>query len=103
MYIDYLKQTGVENIQIIAVNLEELENADLLSGELATLLSGKYIQIDMLPFSFRENYEATKESGKSKKEIFDSYLRYGSFPYVAYLENDEKVINQYTEGIYNLS
>ena len=38
---------------------------------------------------------------KSKREIFDSYLRYGSFPYVAYLENDEKVINQYIEGIYN--
>ena len=158
MYIDHLKQIGVEDSQIISVNLEELENADLLdytalynhitsklvpdknnyifidevqkcsefekavdslfikkncdvyitgsnayllSGELATLLSGRYIQIDMLPFSFKEYYEATKESGKGKREIFDSYLRYGSFPYVAYLENDEKVINQYIEGIYN--
>ncbi|MBO5369534.1 MAG: ATP-binding protein, partial [Clostridia bacterium] len=158
LYIDHLKQSGVEDSQIISVNLEELENADLLdytalynhitsklvsdknnyifidevqkcsefekavdslfikkncdvyitgsnayllSGELATLLSGRYIQIDMLPFSFKEYYEATKESGKSKREIFDSYLRYGSFPYVAYLENNEKVINQYIEGIYN--
>ncbi len=158
LYIDYLKQTGVENSQIISVNSQELENADLLdykalysyitsklvpdksnyifidevqkcsefekavdslfikkncdvyitgsnayllSGELATLLSGRYVQIDMLPFSFKEYYEATKESGKSKGEIFDSYLKYGSFPYVAYLENNEKVINQYIEGIYN--
>ena len=50
------------------------------------MLSGRYIQIDMLPFSFKEYYEATKESGRSKGEIFDTYLRYGSFPYVAYLE-----------------
>ncbi|MBQ2743727.1 MAG: ATP-binding protein [Oscillospiraceae bacterium] len=158
LYIDHLKQTGIDNSQIISVNLEKLENADLLdykalynyitsklvhdknnyifidevqkcsgfekavdslfikkncdvyitgsnayllSGELATLLSGRYIQIDMLPFSFKEYYEATKESGKSKREIFDRYLRYGSFPYVAYLENNEKIINQYIEGIYN--
>lgn len=76
-------------------------NAYLLSGELATLLSGRYIQIDMLPFSFKEYYDAVKENGKSKAEIFDSYLKYGSFPYVAYLENDEKIISQYIEGIYN--
>lgn len=76
-------------------------NAYLLSGELATLLSGRYIQIDMLPFSFKEYYEATKGNGKSKHEIFDSYLRYGSLPYVAYLENNEKIINQYIEGIYS--
>ena len=72
-----------------------------MSGELATLLSGRYIQIDMLPFSFKEYYEAVKENGKTKREIFDCYLKYGSFPYVAYLENDEKVISQYIEGIYN--
>ena len=76
-------------------------NAYLLSGELATLLSGRYVQIDMLPFSFKEYYEATKESGKTKKELFNTYLKYGSFPYVSYLENDEKVIDQYIEGIYN--
>ena len=76
-------------------------NAYLLSGELATLLSGRYIRIDMLPFSFKEYYEATKESGKSKQELFDAYLRYGSFPYVAYLENDENIISQYIEGVYN--
>ncbi len=76
-------------------------NAYLLSGELATLLSGRYVQIDMLPFSFKEYYEATKSCGKSKSELFDAYLRYGSFPYVAYLENDEQIKTQYIEGIYN--
>lgn len=158
LYIGYLKQTGVKDSQIISVNLEDLENADLLdykalynyikeklvqdkmnyifidevqkcsgfekavdslfikkncdvyitgsnayllSGELATLLSGRFIQIDMLPFSFKEYYEATKSNGKSKMELFSSFLKHGSFPYVAYLENDEKVINQYIEGIYS--
>lgn len=158
LYIDYLRKMGTEDRQIISINLEDLENADLLdykalysyikeklvpdkmnyvfidevqkcvgfekavdslfikkncdvyitgsnayllSGELATLLSGRYIRIDMLPFSFKEYYEATKESGKSKQELFDAYLRYGSFPYVAYLENDEKIISQYIEGVYN--
>lgn len=158
LYIDYLRKMGTEDRQIISINLEDLENADLLdykalysyikeklvpgkmnyifidevqkcvgfekavdslfikkncdvyitgsnayllSGELATLLSGRYIRIDMLPFSFKEYYEATKEIGKSKQELFDAYLRYGSFPYVAYLENDEKIISQYIEGVYN--
>lgn len=158
LYIDYLRKMGTDDGQIISINLEDLENADLLdykalynhikdklvpdkmnyvfidevqkcvgfekavdslfikkncdvyitgsnayllSGELATLLSGRYIQIDMLPFSFKEYYEATKKSGKSKQELFDAYLRYGSFPYVAYLENDEKIISQYIEGVYN--
>lgn len=158
LFIGHLKQNGVDDSQIISVNLEDLENADLLeykalynyiksklnpdkqnyifidevqkcagfekavdslfikkncdvyitgsnayllSGELATLLSGRYVEIDMLPFSFKEYYEATKSSGKTKKELFDNYLKYGSFPYVAYLENDEKIIHQYIEGIYN--
>lgn len=158
LYINYLKQIGTEDRQIISINLEDLENSDLLdykalysyikeklvsgktnyifidevqkcagfekavdslfikkncdvyitgsnayllSGELATFLSGRYIEIDMLPFSFKEYYEATKESGKNKQALFDTYLKYGSFPYVAYLENNEKIINQYIEGVYN--
>ncbi len=76
-------------------------NAYLLSGELATLLSGRYIQIDMLPFSFKEYYEAVKQNGKTRNEIFARYLKYGSFPYVSYLGEDEKITNQYIEGIYN--
>ena len=76
-------------------------NAYLLSGELATLLSGRYIEIDMFPFLFKEYYEATKATGKSKNELFSEYLKCGSFHYAAYLDNDEKIINQYIEGIYN--
>lgn len=74
-------------------------NAYMLSGELATLLSGRYITIDMLPLSFREYCEAT--GGSDMKQAFNDYLRFGSFPYVAMLEQDEAIIKSYIDGIYN--
>lgn len=74
-------------------------NAYMLSGELATLLSGRYITIDMLPLSFKEYCEAT--GGNDTKQAFNDYLRFGSFPYVAMLEKDESVIKSYIDGIYN--
>jgi hypothetical protein len=74
-------------------------NAIMLSGELATLLSGRYIEISMLPLSFLEYYELTE--GKDIKSSFNDYLKYGSFPYVANLEKKDTVIRTYIEGIYN--
>ncbi|PKM93097.1 MAG: ATPase, partial [Firmicutes bacterium HGW-Firmicutes-1] len=76
-------------------------NAYMLSGELATLLSGRYITIDMLPLSFREYYEAKKDTGNSKKELFNDYMKWGSFPYLATIEKNPNVIHPYIEGIYN--
>lgn len=74
-------------------------NAWLLSGELATLLSGRYVEINMLPLSFRE-YCEIKGSG-NQDVLLASYLRYGGLPYVAGLENIEDKIDTYLEGIYN--
>lgn len=76
-------------------------NAFMLSGELATLLSGRYITVDMLPFSFREYYESSMSQRKSKQECFHEYLRFGSFPYVADLPRQDSDIFPYLEGIYN--
>lgn len=76
-------------------------NAYLLSSELATFLSGRYVTIDMLPFSFAEYCESINDDTKSKKEMFNNYLRYGSFPYVASLGDNENVIYPYIDGIYN--
>lgn len=67
-------------------------NAYMLSGELATLLSGRYIKIDMLPLSFKEFFSHSNLS-------FNNYLKYGSFPYIA-MNLDENV-NDYLDGIYN--
>ena len=74
-------------------------NAYLLSGELATLLSGRYIEIKMLPLSFAEFYALN--SGGDKETMFAEYMKKGGLPYIATLGNDSDMINTYLEGIYN--
>ena len=74
-------------------------NAYLLSGELATLLSGRYIEIKMLPLSFAEFYEL--KSGGDKEVLFAEYMKNGGLPYVTVLGNDSDKIDTYLEGIYN--
>jgi predicted AAA+ superfamily ATPase len=76
-------------------------NAFMLSGELATLLSGRYITIDMLPFSFKEYCTAVAGNSKTVRELFNDYLRFGSFPYVALLERSDAFVAPYVDGIYN--
>ena len=157
LYIDYLKETGVSEEQIISINLEDVDyehllnykalhtyvkdrlckdkytyvfidevqqcpgfekavdslfikknvdvyitgsNAHMLSGELATLLSGRYVEIRMLPLSFAEylDFEGAEDHIKAK---FNDYLHFGSFPYVAMLQKDKTVIRNYIDGIYN--
>lgn len=73
-------------------------NAYILSSDLSTLLSGRYIEISMLPLSFKEVYE---EKGGDKEEVFNQYLKYGGFPYLTAISLDEEQTNMYLEGIYN--
>lgn len=75
-------------------------NAYMLSGELATLLSGRYIEIPMLPLSFKEYVSATGSEGDLSK----AYLRYiqgSSFPYALELDGQQKEIRDYLDGIYH--
>ena len=72
-------------------------NAHMLSGELATLLSGRYIEIKMLPLSFKEYHEL---SDGNIKEDFNKYYINGGFPYTTKLF-DNFIINDYIDGIYN--
>ena len=74
-------------------------NANMLSGELATLLSGRYIEISMLPLSFSEYLEFTE--GKDIRSSFNNYLKFGSFPYVAGLEKSDNIVRTLIDGIYN--
>ena len=74
-------------------------NAYLLSGELATLLSGRYVEIRMLPLSFRE-YCELKGSGE-KDTLFSEYMRYGALPYIATMNSPDEKADAYLEGIYN--
>ncbi|MCL2362423.1 MAG: ATP-binding protein [Defluviitaleaceae bacterium] len=179
-YMDYLRSTGVEDKQIISVNLEDIDfehlldykalyayvkerlckgmytyvfidevqqctnfekavdslfvkenvdvyitgsNAHMLSGELATLLSGRYIEISILPLSFAEHMEYKRRSypqlrsggqfavaggpfsyanaPPNPKEEFAHYLHCGSFPYVNALKRDDTIIKTYLDGVYN--
>lgn len=72
-------------------------NAHMLSGDLATLLSGRYIEINMLPLSFAEYYEL---KGGGKREAFTSFYLTGAFPQVAIIADDD-VRADYVRGIYN--
>jgi hypothetical protein len=73
-------------------------NAYLLSGDLATLLTGRYVEIKMLPLSFREFLDVT---GMEVEKGFADYLRSGGFPYVASMERTAEKVDMYLEGIYN--
>ena len=73
-------------------------NAYLLSGDLATLLTGRYVEISMLPFSFAEYLECSGEAGE---QALASYLRFGGFPYLTQMENTADKVDTYLEGIYN--
>ncbi len=157
LYIRYLKELGVQDRQIISINLEHIEyehlldyhalyrhikellqldvqtyvfideiqqckgfekavdslfikenidlyitgsNAYLLSGELATFLSGRYVEIRILPLSFREYLEFT-HAGKDNPALpFNRYLKHGFFPYIPMLEQQDPIIRTYIEGIY---
>ena len=72
-------------------------NAQILSGELATRLSGRYIEVSMLPLSFAEFYELV---GGDRTEAFTRYYRYGGFPYAAGI-TDTNTTRDYIEGILN--
>ena len=86
-------------------------NAYFMSGELATLLSGRYIELKMLPLSFKEYYQAKLEYEKMEQkenrisktliQYYNEYIVNSSFPYTLQLDSDLKNIHEYLSGIYN--
>ena len=75
-------------------------NACLLSGTLATLLSGRYVEIKMLPFSFAE-YATAHEGEASSTRLWSNYLHDGSFPALTRLGSDDALAFDYLDGILN--
>jgi len=157
LFINYLKENGIKDDQLIKINLEDVDysfdsykelydyvnkqldskkkyyvfldevqnvskfqkavdslyikknvdvyitgsNAYLLSGELATLLSGRYIEIKMLPLSFKEYLSAFNNSDKSRYEYFLDYMRYGGMPgNIPILQDNPNDLDTYLEGIF---
>ena len=75
-------------------------NAYMLSSEIATFLSGRYVEVKMLPLSFKEYVKATGDE-KELSLKYQKYLKFSSFPYAMMLDEKEEVINQYLESIYS--
>ncbi|MBQ7905085.1 MAG: ATP-binding protein [Spirochaetaceae bacterium] len=75
-------------------------NSSLLSSEIATLISGRYVEIKMLPFSFKEFVKATNQS-EHFSLVYRQYIETSSFPYVLELLQTPQEINAYLEGIFN--
>ena len=157
LFINYLKENGIKNDQIITLNLEDADynfdnykelydyvnkkidsekqyyvfldevqnvpmfqkavdslyikknvdvyitgsNAYLLSGELATLLSGRYVEIKMLPLPFREYLSAFDLTVKSKYEYFLDYMRNGGMPgNIPIIQDNPNDLDTYLEGIF---
>lgn len=73
-------------------------NANLLSSELATLLSGRYIEVKMLPLSFKEYKDAYKELNND--DLYQKYISYGSLPYTTALDTEDDV-SMYLGSVYN--
>lgn len=74
-------------------------NAYFMSGELATLLSGRYVELKMLPLSFKE-YVSAFDGSKSLEDLYNSYLYNSSFPYTVGMTN-RRNIHAYLDGIFN--
>lgn len=85
-------------------------NAYFMSSELATLLSGRYIELKMLPLSFKEYYQTSlvyeeiekkRKPAKTLLQYYNEYIVNSSFPYTLQLNGDLQNIQEYLRGIYN--
>ena len=99
----------VENFQKVIDSLFLLDNVDIyvtgsnaymLSGELATLLTGRYVEIKMFPLSFKE-FMQSQPSGTSRESVYRKYVELSSFPYVLQIEHDREMVHEYLLGLYN--
>ena len=76
-------------------------NSKLMSSEISTYLTGRYISIPVFTLSFAEYLEFKKGSNRTTKELLNEYIRTGGFPIVALGNFDERSSYQIVEGIYN--
>ena len=75
-------------------------NAYLLSGELATLLSGRYIEIKMLPLSFKEYVSAFDDN--NYQQLFLNYMKNGGMPgNISILKSNPNDLDKYLDGIFS--
>ena len=97
--INSFKSEYKENISIFITG----SNSDLLSGELATHIAGRYVSFKILPFSFDEVCKLKKYNNKNKYELeqdFEDYMRWGGMPQ-RFIFNNEDQVRTYLTDVYN--
>lgn len=97
--INSFKSDYKENISIFITG----SNSDLLSGELATHIAGRYVSFKILPFSFKEVCVLKENNNKNKYELeqdFEDYMRWGGMPQRFIFDNEEQ-IRTYLTDVYN--
>ena len=76
-------------------------NSSLMSSEISTLLSGRYIQIEIQPFNFREFLKLYSDKNLVYEELFKKYINIGGIPFLKYFDLDENSCAKYLQDLYN--
>lgn len=75
-------------------------NSKLMSGEISTYLSGRYVSIPIYTLSFKEYLKFKNKNEDESRDVFEEYLRYGGFPIIGISSFDTRSAYQVVEGIY---
>lgn len=76
-------------------------NSTLISGDLATLLAGRYVQFEIQPFTFSEFIRVFKDVNLSKQDLFSKFIQLGGMPFLKYFNLDEAPSFKYLSDVYN--
>lgn len=76
-------------------------NSKLISGELATLLAGRYVEFEIQPFTFDEFLMIYTETNLNRDELFNKFLQVGGMPILRYFNLDEETSYKYLQDVYN--
>lgn len=76
-------------------------NSSLMSSKISTLLSGRYIQIEIQPFNFREFLKLYSDKNLVYEELFKKYINIGGIPFLKYFDLDENSCAKYLQDLYN--
>lgn len=76
-------------------------NSSLMSSKISTLLSGRYIQIEIQPFNFREFLKLYSDKNLVYEELFRKYINIGGIPFLKYFDLDENSCVKYLQDLYN--
>lgn len=76
-------------------------NSTLISGDLATLLSGRYITFEIYPFTFSEFIQAFQHKNLSVEVLFEAFITIGGMPFLRYFDLEEAPCFKYLNDVYN--